>query len=636
MVGLFADDILHFLWSWEYYLNIKNITHGGKYWTQLMSEVNIIFQEVTTTISHGRRSNAGICAGLYNDHGQTLCRIRCKEIASLMLYIKGYRYHSGKWIQRPVGERSGHRFMEYLRCTLATEVLLQLYGNTDDHREIIQKVEAEMRQTHTSGKQTYEPGVCEGQHYGEVIFGLRGIGPSIKNRLEKWQQGLAGGHAGPTRGTGKQCAWKEQGKDQNNEDECTAEAGATPTNSELMLEITEWTDTGIFGPGRRPGQTGRVPGNVQHRPQPAPAPRPPRPPRPSRPAEAPAKPVAAKPVATPSLGTGNGTTSGGSVRKGVVTAAAGGQGKMSQTAVTVECDGHNVWGWKHREIYVADRYSDKEWKAVTDVLEEFIKYLQDNNDKFDAHGANCDNTGWNDMTDTAYHVDQRVADMMRCRIMSGALWFANGAGNNTEEWEKKSEDQKKEIERLRCEVAHVFGHLLKTRYCQGQQPWYRGVEYAWEIMRQMGDTKWGGVVPDGPVTKHECTECGYKSKGRKLGIVNADMATWLLLQWRVMDNITNMERTMECTKDWAEYQLQLGQHGNLTAQDADGKKKLEDVKEEAQKTAEDIVKKLQDEVKAVFDDLGNCTASRDNDCVKQLFEKEIQERAGRLSLYMMF
>ncbi|KJP84739.1 hypothetical protein AK88_05629 [Plasmodium fragile] len=263
----------------------------------------------------------------------------------------------------------------------------------------------------------------------------------------------------------------------------------------------------------------------------------------------------------------------------------------------------------------------KQRSTVDKVLTSFSDYMTRNDDTVEQWAANCDNEGWNDLMKQHSHKGQKVADVMRCRLMNTALWFAN-----------KDDEDDEEVNRLRCEVVNVFGNILKRRYCPQQGGRRRGIEYAWEIMRQMGNTEWGGVVPQGPVTKHECTECGYKGSWTDPGVVNGDMATWLLLQWRVMDKITHMERTMECTADWKTYQLEQGKDGNLAAPAADGKKKLEDVKEEAKKIAEDIVKKMHENVKKVLDDLGNCKESRDKDCVQQLFEKEVQEPAGKKTI----
>ncbi|KJP84994.1 hypothetical protein AK88_05376 [Plasmodium fragile] len=171
-------------------------------------------------------------------------------------------------------------------------------------------------------------------------------------------------------------------------------------------------------------------------PQPAPAPRPPAgsngparaKPAPATPAPSPsssgnaagsrpAKPVAAKPVATKDT-TATKTRSsrmappgaGGNGGKG---AAAGGQHANGKTANTEdhECEGDRI---------------NKELETLNKVLAAFVTYMQNNEQNVDAIGANCYNSGWNDFGDgKAYHKEQTVADVVRCRFMTLALFFAN-------------------------------------------------------------------------------------------------------------------------------------------------------------------------------------------------------------------
>ncbi|KJP84783.1 hypothetical protein AK88_05585 [Plasmodium fragile] len=233
-----------------------------------------------------------------------------------MLYIKAHSPQNGNWATTELDARSAEQFTEYLRCTLATEVLLQVYGNTEDHREIIEKVEPQMRQTHTTGTQQYEPGVCEGRDYGEAIFGVGGIGPSIKNKLDEWKTGFARRTTGTTRGTGTPCAWTDRDGHES-EKKCNAAAGVTTKDSDLMKAIKGVVDEGHTFPNVHkvlqdmqqkgqsqdicrlekkikkgvkkvkakvnPPKTVAPPPPPKPRPQPPPAPRPPTPPRPSRP-----------------------------------------------------------------------------------------------------------------------------------------------------------------------------------------------------------------------------------------------------------------------------------------------------------------------------------------------------------------
>ncbi|KJP85644.1 hypothetical protein AK88_04716 [Plasmodium fragile] len=249
MLGPYATDILAFLGAWEDYLQTRKITDGKAYWKKLRSEVNIIFKEVTTTLTQRSGKTAGICGSLYTgaETNVATCKSRCHEIANLMLYIRGYDYKGQNegWHKRNVNNRSAQLFREYLKCTLGTEVLVQVYGQTSDHKDIITKVAEALRQPDKPGQQHYVPGVCEGRDYGEAIFGLRGIGPSIKTKLDDWKKGFAGRTTGTTHGRVQKCAWAEQDVEESDQ-QCNEQAGAPPQDSELMQSIQWWTETATF------------------------------------------------------------------------------------------------------------------------------------------------------------------------------------------------------------------------------------------------------------------------------------------------------------------------------------------------------------------------------------------------------
>ncbi|KJP85071.1 hypothetical protein AK88_05293 [Plasmodium fragile] len=246
---------------------------------------------------------------------------------------------------------------------------------------------------------------------------------------------------------------------------------------------------------------------------------------------------------------------------------------------------------------------DEQWTPVKEVLEEFIQYLNENNDNFEQYAANCDNKGWNDFGDGNLYKEQRVADMMRCRIMSGALWFANGSGTNQAEWAKKSEVEKKEIERLRCEVAHVFGHLLKTMYCKNHGGYKRGVEYAWQAMRSMKSAESGkpGTL-GGPVIEGKCTPCGYTGYHRHITAINLAIAQWLMDKGQIMQEITAMEQAMPCNAPWTDY-IKQGEKPGHPVKDSvskDGKEKIDKAQKAMTGSVIKIIEKVQeaqDEIK---------------------------------------
>ncbi|KJP85075.1 hypothetical protein AK88_05297 [Plasmodium fragile] len=284
-----------------------------------------------------------------------------------------------------------------------------------------------------------------------------------------------------------------------------------------------------------------------------------------------AKPVAVKPASPPSPTPGTRTT---------------------RLGPGDDCQGDKVWEWKHREIYVQLDYSADQWNKMKDVLDDFIKYLQDKNDNFDGYGANCNNAGWNDFTQGQHHTGQTVADMMRCRIMSGALWFANGWGIGDKSGKDKTGDEQKLYEQLRCEVAHVFGHLLKNMYCKDKTPWPRGVEYAYTALQKMGRGEHGKDGLQGPVVEGRCTMCGYKGYTHHVQAVNLRIAQWLMWEGGLLGEIQKLEQEMPCEQHWQKYITHGAKAGDsietiLTTPGKEEKKKLDTaIVETAQKAFE--------------------------------------------------
>ncbi|KJP85183.1 hypothetical protein AK88_05177 [Plasmodium fragile] len=828
----------------------------------LYTEVNNIFDALTRVIGQSNLANSTICGELYFDADTKTCLRRCPAIVSLLLYMRGYEYGAQHWTKSDVETRSAEGFKKYLKCILAKEAIMELYGRSEEHLQIIQEISDTLRNGGTVWTQKYADGICEGQDYGKYIFGSGIMRQSIRNRLKELGKHWVRGGRSPDRTSGK-CTWPhavQMEEEQQNTKSCKDRAKEGKQDEQEIMELMDVDKTQLTTylkthTGTRLSPAADTPRNRTRKNTKTSIGRATPPASGATECEERRRRTRCKGRQTSSGETGKTSSSGGGPSGGANTAA-GGKEKAPKEIEPEQCLGEKVWEWRPREIYVVQGYSADQWKNVQKVLTDFIEHLSENNEHFDAYGANCDNISWEDMRKGEYHRGQRVSDMMRCRIMSGALWFANEARNRGEQdtederrrcevahvfghllktqyckdktpwprgveyaytvlqkmgksvnghngmngpvmnkrctmcgytgykhnvqavdlriaqwlmkeggilgelaemekkmpcqeyWEKYTQEQVKpqdtmdniltaqgqvekqrldkevvekveqvfneakkkteewtrvknvldafaehmqryedlmahvgancnnaywedftqgqhhagqrvadmmrcrimsgalwfanearnrgeqdtEDERRRCDVAHVFGHLLKTQYCKDKTPWPRGVEYAYKAMRNMGNTVNGTEGLKGPVVDGKCNICGYERSRTTPGIINGDMATWLLVQWRVMDKLTHMERTMDCTKDWAEYQLQPGKAGTITAKDEARKKKLDAVKEEAQETAEDIVKKLQDEVKVVLDDLGNCTAPRDNECVKQLFEKEIQARAGKTTI----
>ncbi|KJP85431.1 hypothetical protein AK88_04934 [Plasmodium fragile] len=640
---------------------------------KLMQEVDKIFGELIKKIGESHGSISGFCGSIYNTGHDGLCRSRCQEITKILLYMKGYDLTQTQGLQtRTVDQAHWTAFQEYLRCVLAGEALVRVYGSNRDHVDVMNRVSDYLTPGKTFMQQTLQSGICDNRDWGKVIFQSKSLGTALHNRLhdlnKTWPQVRAGaGHAA------RKCGWDDTDGTTHTDEPCnendvviteddalmktirhSVEAADTFPNVRRVLhdmqkqggytgrcdietkikeKVQEMQNTvnrtkttaargqvprgpGLGrGSGGGPGKAGSPsprPGTGPgRRPRPRPRPVPPStsstkpsepptvatpaagsepPPQPVKPATA-AQPVAVKPASPPSSGSGTTTTSsgGGGGGKG---AAPGGNGNTEHTT----CKGQRILDGTHTEVYVVHGYNADQWHQVKEVLEEFIKYLGTNNENFDALGANCYNTGWNDFDDVAYYTGQRVADMMRCRLMSGALWFAN------------TDTKDDHINRLRCEVVHVFGHLLKTLYCKDKGGYKRGTEYAWETFKSMQSQGQNGtaLVP-GPVVEGKCTMCGYDQHRRWSKAINWEIADWLLGDGTISSEIAQMQQAMPCTTKWTDYikdgeQQQESINKNL---DDKGLKQValvtKEIVEKATKVFEQVKKKVEQEIATVKD-----------------------------------
>ncbi|KJP85616.1 hypothetical protein AK88_04729 [Plasmodium fragile] len=359
------------------------------------------------------------------------------------------------------------------------------------------------------------------------------------------------------------------------------------------------------GKGRRP-RPGTAPGK---RPRPRPRP-PPTDSAPSSPLPTPgdgkppgsggaepAKPVAATLASPPSSGSGTTSTtttsSGGGGGKAGYGAAEGGE-KGKKAGTDDDCDWKSIEDEKRTQVYVLRNYDEQQLQNMKDVLQHFMDYMAKKDYIMDAMGANCENSGWDDIDQTStYYTGQTVADMIRCRLVSGALWFANGdsiAG--------KSRDMDETQNRLRCELVNAFGYILHHKYCENKTPWKRGIKYAWKTVKAMAGE--GGIMANaqGPVMTGDCTECGYKVTHGSVRAVDGDMVNLLITEGRIMDKIGEMERTQDCSVKWTEYKSRPG------ASDGKGRvdwKKIPEVKQEEKKIIQ-ITKEAVEEVKNKIDE----------------------------------
>ncbi|KJP84884.1 hypothetical protein AK88_05483 [Plasmodium fragile] len=333
----------------------------------------------------------------------------------------------------------------------------------------------------------------------------------------------------------------------------------------------------------------------------APAPRPPRPPRLSRPAEeAKSSPgrgrTGSSPVDQPGANAAKAAPATPPGKGGHEVAPKPVEPKpLPKTRPSPskgeDCPWKSILEEKRKVVHVLGPRSKDELEIMKKVLHDFIDHMEKHEKDMDAIGANCDNSGWNDIDkENVYYKDQTVADMMRCRLMSGALFFANQDG--------PAGKHKALYERLRCEVVNAFGHALERKYCEHKTKWKRGVKYAWKTVTAMGGP--GGVTSGGPVMQDIYTECGYNIQGAIVRVVNGDMANLLIHEGKIMDTIGELQREVECSQDWQEYKAGKDRKdgsGKVDEEQIPEVKQMEkDIVEKTQAAIQEVTAKIDEEI----------------------------------------
>ncbi|KJP85069.1 hypothetical protein AK88_05291 [Plasmodium fragile] len=602
------------------------IKDARTYWTELFREVDNIFTEFTTAVGQSIGAIAGFCGDIYNGPYDSLCNNRCADITKILLYMKGYDYKQGKWKKREFSEMTEEKFREYLECIVASEAMLRLYGRNKDHSDIITQVSEKLAGQEKVMNQFFERGICENRDWGKVIFQSKSMGTALQNRLEHLSNNWASTNVGRGYTASGKCGWQDTDatdadQEPKNEQKCNETEHVLPQEDELMKQIKQWVDTAdtfehvkkvlddirITGgstarcdiENKIKAQVKAVKDKVHPRntaaAKPAPAKRVPA--KPVNTGAAPPKPVAAKPASPPSSGSGMTTTSSGGG-----TGKPGAPGENGTKAATGQnCDWSSILDEKRKQVYVLGKYGKEELERMKDVLHDFMDYMEDPYGTVDALGANCYNTGWNDIDqDDIYYKEQTVADVVRCRLLTRALWFANGDNTQHKNANGGSAHMSADEERLRCDVVNAFGYILHHKYCAHKTAWTRGIKYAWKTVKSMGDP--GGIkgADRGPVIDARCTECGYDIKNPVVRVVNGHMAQLLIHEGNLMHKIGQLERTAHCAMQWKDYKSGPGRtdgNGNVDWKNIPEVTKTEkEIVQKTQAAIQEVTAKIDEEI----------------------------------------
>ncbi|KJP84768.1 hypothetical protein AK88_05600 [Plasmodium fragile] len=176
------------------------------------------------------------------------------------------------------------------------------------------------------------------------------------------------------------------------------------------------------------------------------------------------------------------------------------------------------------------------WTDIKALLEEFVKYLEDEN--LDDLAANCSNTGYK-----RPHTDRGTAvanagDRIMCTLMSRALFFMN-----ENSWNKRSEDMQESRdaemkEYVRCAIVNIFMYILLASPCRSEM----GVYYAWYTMQHLesGET---GLIKTG-----KCRQGVFADIHIQDFHMQKMIKAWLQNNGTIQDTIAGHAMTSTCNK----------------------------------------------------------------------------------------
>ncbi|KJP85742.1 hypothetical protein AK88_04612 [Plasmodium fragile] len=663
-----------FVAAWGDYVKVWRLQGGQNYWHKTFQDVDSIFNELTEVIGKRNGWNAAICGGLYNASTDKGCAMRCPGIVSLLLYMRGYYYAPDNWEKNDVHARSAEGFKKYLQCILATEAILQLYGKSNEHLEVVQTISEVLINGDDTWKNALDDEICKGRVYGKFIFGSGILGESIRHRLKELENEWKGRGGRSRRKESGKCTWNDTVQREEEQpissDTCGTEfkpgqvdkdtadilqliavnttlrakafkrimqnvfnwkgkcdmgkkirnriqqgikdVGATVNTGKAPKKETSNTParnppTGRPRPGTGPGRTPER-GPTQSKPPHASLPKNPTAADDQLGAKAkptpPAKPVAATPVATKTTsGSGMTTTSSGGGGGKTGQGAAGGvsKGKGKTTTKQEDCPWKTILQEHRKQVYVLQNYDREDLETMNTALHNFIDYMEQNHELVDAFGANCYNAGWEDISsDGHFYMGQTVADVVRCKLMTGALMYANGDNTQEKKAHGGSTDMSELETQLRCELANALGYILEKKYCAHQTGLKRGIKYARHTVKAMGGI--GGIQEhnNGPVMNGDCTECGYKVTHGSVRVVHGELVNLLIEAGKIMDKIGQLEHSTDCSEKWEDYKSRQQSTGGTkvvnTTQFPEVKKKEKEIIKITKEAVEEVKKKIDEEL----------------------------------------
>ncbi|KJP86077.1 hypothetical protein AK88_04268 [Plasmodium fragile] len=194
---------------------------------------------------------------------------------------------------------------------------------------------------------------------------------------------------------------------------------------------------------------------------------------------------------------------------------------------------------------------------MENVLKDFVNYMDNIESHIDAYATSCGDAGWWRRGDTHKGTKTKghtVGDVMKCRLMVGALYFVTDWSNQLQKDNDPSENDTAMKAIMRCMVADVFAYILANINCGHM---WLGPDQAWYIMKGMGGP--GGFV--NPISSGKCALDAYKDTRVGTADLQGAVKNWLQQSKRIRNRMEAIEKNPHCNIGWEKYKKDMGEQG---------------------------------------------------------------------------
>ncbi|KJP89171.1 hypothetical protein AK88_01257 [Plasmodium fragile] len=190
---------------------------------------------------------------------------------------------------------------------------------------------------------------------------------------------------------------------------------------------------------------------------------------------------------------------------------------------------------------VSIAYEQSLWQDIKTLLEEFVKYMED--EDLDIYAANCLNAGYKHPSIEQPVLAKKVADRLMCTLMSRALFFMNGWrpwSASADDTDHKNAELK---EHIRCAIVNIFMYILNESPCKSQM----GVYYAWYTMQKMEPH-----IGRGLITKGKCGKGVFQNIKKQEFNMGNKIQEWLEKKKTLTEKIGGEHIQSICKKELEE------------------------------------------------------------------------------------